>query len=179
MAPRKERGINMNIYGNKYGPSAAATSTLWMLGMVHLWPVLQAAHGLCTACVCGPYMAYVWVTYGLCFNWPSVHILQVLYNYQYMFFEAAHVCLQLNHLVPQCWQIALEALGSQKKAKGSSDAAHKCDSTSCQNGASWQPNEPNQRDDKFRLDEMSTRSFQKTQAYWYEYIQIDTANRYE
>ena len=40
----------------------------WILGMVHLWPVLLAVHGLCTA--------YVWPIYGLCMTyiWPIFFI---------------------------------------------------------------------------------------------------------
>ena len=33
----------------------------WIWDMVHLWPVLWAVHGLCTA--------YVWPIYGLCMTY--------------------------------------------------------------------------------------------------------------
>ena len=46
------------------GGGFAASPIFWILGVVHLWPVLWAVHGLRTA--------YVWPIYGLCMTyiWP-------------------------------------------------------------------------------------------------------------
>ena len=54
-----------NTYEENGGGSfAAAAPIFWILGMVYLWPILLAVHGLCTAYVWPVYMAYVWPTYG-------------------------------------------------------------------------------------------------------------------
>ena len=94
------------------------------------------------------------------------------------------MCLELNHLVPRCCQIALEAWSSQKKAKASSNAVDKKIRQVAKMAQADNQMSKKERDSKSRLDEMSS-SLSETSGIQRTYLEasrhlpmrIDT-NRY-